>query len=442
MVMGAGMHPRRRGLAPFVLPGLVLITGCSLLVDTREPSRTGPCSADSDCPALEICIQSACQPVCERDSDCATGETCQPLRGAAACELAVRVNVRADGGVEAGSSVPQDASVPEEGERGGDASEEPRLVGALDASSDVDGGGGAPFPLICSGAEPSRAVLFGGQSGVDYLSDTWVFDGTASTWTEQPMGDDDDPSARWSGATAAICGGMFLFSGGDMSPAYVDDQWTWQGGAWAVQTPSTQPPARLNASVAALNGKLVLFGGYEPDYTTFADTWVWDGRVWTQQKPVASPPGRAGAAMANVGGVVMLFGGDDGTGTPLPDTWLWDGATWTQAHPASSPPARYWATTSAFGTKAVLFGGFDSYNALDDTWTWDGQVWTQEQPAASPTARDLAASAGDDHELILFGGQDTNGILLGDTWTWDGTNWTKLEVTGPSARTGPMMAGF
>ena len=188
--MGVLTPPARRRVVAVVLPALVLITGCSLLVDMRDPSRTGPCSADSDCPALEMCVQNVCQPVCERNSDCASGETCQPLRDAAACQLAARVDARGDGGVEADGGG-EDAASPPEVDGGGDASEEAQDDGpasTLDAPSDADGEDEAPAPPPCDGAGASRAVLFGGQSGNDYLGDTWVFDGTASTWAQQPMG--------------------------------------------------------------------------------------------------------------------------------------------------------------------------------------------------------------------------------------------------------------
>src|ERR1041385_3535515 len=71
-----------------------------------------------------------------------------------------------------------------------------------------------------------RVIMFGGDSGTDYLNDTWSFDG--ATWTK-------------------------------------------------VETPIA-PPARTNAQMAydRRAHKIILFGGYDGAHY-LGDTWIWDG---------------------------------------------------------------------------------------------------------------------------------------------------------------------
>jgi hypothetical protein len=162
---------------------------------------------------------------------------------------------------------------------------------------------------------------------------------------------------------------------------------------------------------------------------SLGDTWSWDGGNWNNNNPTTAPPLRSAAAVAfdATRGVVVLFGGMTGSANRA-DTWTWDGANWSQVTPATSPPPR---SDAAFGfdpatQSAVLFGGTGNTagTALRDTWIWNGSTWSTSLPisllpALSPPARIGAGVAASAQRLVLFGGQSgsANPSALGDTWT-------------------------
>ena len=58
---------------------------------------------------------------------------------------------------------------------------------------------------------------------------------------------------------------------------YLRDTWTWDGSTWTRQAPATSPPARAGASMAydAATGTVVLFGGVTSSFQNLGDTWTW-----------------------------------------------------------------------------------------------------------------------------------------------------------------------
>ena len=118
-----------------------------------------------------------------------------------------------------------------------------------------------------------RVLLFGGWDN-SYVGQTWVYDLSANSWTDQAPGRDRRES---------------------------------RGEAeWAA------PSARFGHAMASLGaGEVLLFGG--SDGSRNGDTWVYDlsANIWTDQNPASSPSARLHHAMASIGGdQVLLFGGD------------------------------------------------------------------------------------------------------------------------------------
>ncbi len=271
-----------------------------------------------------------------------------------------------------------------------------------------------------------QVVLFGGMdSSLDFLQDTWTWDGV--NWAEKSP--PTNPSALANGAMAydSAHGQVILFGGnGDAAP--FNDTWAWDGSTWNQQKPQTSPPARVFHSMAydSAHGEVVLFGGSDANSNLLSDTWTWDGSNWAQQKSQTSPSAREFFAMAydSAHGQVVLYGGSDANSNLLSDTWVWDGSNWTQKFPQTSPPARaeHAMVYDSVRGQVVLFGGAPIIGELNDTWVWDGSDWTLKFPQTSPPARADHAMAYDSaHEqVVLFGGR-VSGVGSGDdTWTWNG----------------------
>jgi hypothetical protein len=229
--------------------------------------------------------------------------------------------------------------------------------------------------MVWDGAA-GNIVLFGGDnsSGI-YLNDTWTWDGT--TWTQQfpavspPARSFNIQSLAYDGATRTV-----VLFGGANSAGSLGDTWIWNGTAktWTQQFPAASPSPRQAAmAYDAVTRTVVLFGGVNAAGGQYTDTWTWDGTTWTQHFPATSPPARTGAGMAYDAslGAVVLFGGYAGIWEDsLNDTWTWNGINWTKMNPATVPPNRYGAgmTYDPLAQGVVMFGGYSSGPARNDTW--------------------------------------------------------------------------
>lgn len=173
-----------------------------------------------------------------------------------------------------------------------------------------------------------RVVLFGGwATGLNYLQDTWEYDGT--TWVEVGDGSPTAPPPRGFHSLAynPVTQRSVLFGGilGELSQTtYFNDTWEWNGSSWAQAAPQgTLPPIRAYTTLTfdGSLGKVVLFGGFEFGSGRLNDTWTWDGQSWALQ----NTPNFCTARQAHA--VVydssrrrqILFGGI--IGSPRNDTW-------------------------------------------------------------------------------------------------------------------------
>ena len=275
----------------------------------------------------------------------------------------------------------------------------------------------------------SQVVLFGGAGSTTMdlnLGDTWVWDG--STWTQKSP--QTSPPAQNSHAMAydSLHGQVVLFGR--------NGTWLWDGSNWSKQSPRTSPSVRGGCAMAydATHNQVVLFGGSDDVTNAYLDdTWVWDGSNWTQLQPANSPRPRAEHTLIYdpAKGQVVFFGGDGNlfeSHVAFNDTWVWDGTNWAEKFPQNSPPLRYahaMVYDSAQG-QSVMFGGYDEHlNTYGDAWVWDGSNWTQASTQTSPPERAYHSMAYDSaHGLaVLFGGENTleNPMFdqyLSDTWTY------------------------
>lgn len=230
--------------------------------------------------------------------------------------------------------------------------------------------------------------------------------------------------------------GRTVLFGGQSGLQKLNDTWQWDGTDWTQLTPATAPPPRAASGMAydVGRGRLVVFGGYGGVTGFLGDTWEWDGTDWQQRFSAHAPAARGNAGMVyeNARGKVLLFGGE--LQPPVPpwlfvnDTWQWDGTDWTQLTPASAPPPR-----AACGMvydhgrgRTVLFGGFAG-SRKNDTWEWDGANWQQSFPVHVPERRNSHGMAYDGarQRVVMFGGVPDWVGTLRDTWEYDGTDWAQ-----------------
>ncbi|MBM3131106.1 MAG: hypothetical protein FJ009_21085 [Chloroflexi bacterium] len=125
-----------------------------------------------------------------------------------------------------------------------------------------------------------KALLFGGNDWGGGDDETWVYDLSANTWTQMSPVGGTKPSARWRHAMAYIGDDQVLLFGGWNGSGFFDDTWVYDlsDNTWTNQNPVTKPSARRYHAMAYLgNAWVVLFGGYDPNTNIRNDTWIAEG---------------------------------------------------------------------------------------------------------------------------------------------------------------------
>lgn len=267
-----------------------------------------------------------------------------------------------------------------------------------------------------------QVLLFGGMYGLD---DTWVYDLVTNTWTQQSPS--PKPWEREWHALAYIGGDQVLLFGGgrEATSDWYDDTWVYDlsDGTWTEQAPSPHPGARGFHDMAYIGGDQVLLYNGGPE----SETWIYDlsADTWTCEHPSPGPTWSGiGYAVAYIGDdQVLLFGGSSPYGCK-DETWVYDLSdnTWTQQTPSSRPSAQINHDMAYIGgDQVLLFGGWDCAKGnLADTWVYDlsDENWTQDTNTIQPSARSghgLSETSMDGSSyLILFGGSSGGG----ETWTF------------------------
>ncbi len=228
-------------------------------------------------------------------------------------------------------------------------------------------------------------VLFGGLnvhiggSGGSYSNQTWTWDGV--TWTQQFPS--VSPSARSWNTNAMVfdtkLGKVVLF-GGQADFVFNNETWEWDGTSktWTQQSPAHSPSPR-NATLAYDDAaeQMVLFGG-NTNGIAYDDTWTYTGVDWIEHQPATVPEARTdnGLAFVPLLKEVVLYGGlagsceDCGQGR-LNDTWLWDGTNWSQVQTSASPQPSSGVSFTYDGTtkSMLLFGGWVAdFSFTNSTW--------------------------------------------------------------------------
>ena len=183
----------------------------------------------------------------------------------------------------------------------------------------------------------NKVVLFGGKdSSFNNIDETWTYDTSTDTWTQQNP--TTKPSARCIHAMAYDSANdkVVLFGGGSIF-GHIDETWTYDTSTdtWTQQNPTTKPSARWYHAMAydSTNNKVVLFGGTD-SIVSNDETWTYDTSTdtWTLQNPTTKPSARYNHDMAydSINDKVVLFGGSDAASGENDETWTYDGSDWTK----------------------------------------------------------------------------------------------------------------
>jgi hypothetical protein len=275
-------------------------------------------------------------------------------------------------------------------------------------------------------------VLFGGLSSGKVYNDTWKF--AAGKWTELTPLHSPGASAFMTMAYDAKDKYLVLLE--------INQTWTFTGSAWTHLALTKFPPARFASAMTydAKDHYIVLFSGVNLTGAFLGDTWKFVGGKWTKLAPTTSPAARAYSSMTydTINRYVVLFGGCHTmpactTGFFLSDTWTFRGGVWTALTPTTHPSARG-GMTLVYDAKdgyVLLFGGCNTSNCstpFSDTWKFVGGGWTLLSLSPHPPAREIAMSAYDTKTgyVVLFGGGGAKFAPLGDTWKFVGGAWKKI----------------
>lgn len=156
-------------------------------------------------------------------------------------------------------------------------------------------------------ATEDNILLFGGFDG-SYYDETWIYDLSTNSWNEDTVG--TGPSARNYHAMASFYNKdkVLLFGGTDgifPSETWLDETWIYDlsAGSWTEDTVGTSPSARYGHAMATVYGtdQVVLFGGWT-DSGYNDETWVYDlsASSWTEDTSGTSPSARCYHAMASI----------------------------------------------------------------------------------------------------------------------------------------------
>lgn len=306
-----------------------------------------------------------------------------------------------------------------------------------------------------------KVLLFGGEGASSLLNDTWLWDGLEEKW-EKVTG--AGPSAR-SGAALAYDGEKLVLFGGykgsSGSKTLLNDTWLWDGtaSAWTEASPTDSPPASYGGQMAYDGQTAVLYGGdsgsvtksyegtgtHETKSITHEDgsplLWKWDrtAQSWTS---VNGPEtyGRWNHAMAYDGRRVVVFSGErDYVHTYYPK--LIDGLKLpSTTYPDMSGSLAYGWNGSVWESKRVDRTMEAAYKSNKDK---DGKEYTvQTVPNQLPFPLSNASMAFDGKNFVVFGGQRSPIDILDKVFgskveTWPAGNMNETWLFGFTPPTPP-----
>ena len=229
-----------------------------------------------------------------------------------------------------------------------------------------------------------RLIVFGGQAGGGFFSDTWAFDLGSKSW-QQLSSDDAGPKRRYGhSAIYDPVRDRMIISHGFTNSGRFDDTWVFDfsKNGWREISPASDRPLRRCLHHAAYDPKrdqMFLYGGCSSGFGPCPqeDLWTLDlqNNRWTQRVASLRPPGREryGMAFDNRRDRLVVFAGG-GNADLLNDTWEYD------------PEAQTWMAVSISGA------------------------------VPEPRSRLETVFAGDLGAILFFGGVTRNGSSTNELW--------------------------
>jgi hypothetical protein len=300
------------------------------------------------------------------------------------------------------------------------------------------------LPAIAYDPINERTMLFGGGYGNAALGDTWIFEYGTNTWTQLNLS--TSPTPRHS--TVMIYDPkdeVIILFGGNTGITIVRDTWVFNCSSqvWTEMSPTISPPARMSHAMVydVANERAIVFSGYGAGGPTVNDTWAYDYSMntWEEMSPAIAPHARYGTAFTydEVNESMIIFGGN--SNGYFSDTWSYnyENDTWTELAPITHPQALKWScmTYDSTNQKSILFGGNDvSLQSANDTWIYDSVVnqWEDLSPEKAPSSREAFGFVYDsqNERAILFGGfRPSDSEYPTDTWAYDYETNTWEDIT-------------
>jgi hypothetical protein len=117
-------------------------------------------------------------------------------------------------------------------------------------------------PAMCFHPVLGKAVMFGGSDSSGPTDSTWLYDGTAATWTEVTIVG-PRPSVR-NGAALAYdpVRNLCVMHGGQNTAGPLADTWTFDGATWTLQPAQLETVRDLSLAFFPPSGKTLKFGGF------------------------------------------------------------------------------------------------------------------------------------------------------------------------------------
>lgn len=276
-------------------------------------------------------------------------------------------------------------------------------------------------------------IAFGGNDGVQYCSDTWIYTLMTNSWVN--ANPSSNPKKR--GGSSVVYDSnndkTFLF-GGYSGSVFYNDTWIYDysSNSWSEKITAVSPSNRSGASIIydSKTNKIVLFGGGISG-TYYNDTLIYDLslNIWINMTPSLAPSRRTGASMVydTENEKSILFGGlgDEGGNVYYNDTWVYDVSTnsWTELTPINRPTNKYAASMSYMENvgKSVLLGGWNGTSVINDTWYYDYSIntWTELDIITRPHIGYMFSAAYDSQndKLLAYGGMlPSPPVYFDETW--------------------------